>query len=51
MTAKKINTSHKGRRCKYPNCKRVLSIYNHEPHCHVHLIKLSAQVQLKAAER
>ena len=37
MTAKKILTSHKGRKCKYPDCRRLLSIYNHSPYCHVHL--------------
>ena len=36
----KILTSHKGRKCKYPGCHRVLSIYNHEVNCHVHLNRL-----------
>lgn len=34
---KKIKTSHKGRICKFPPCKHVLSIYNHEEYCHIHL--------------
>lgn len=34
---KKIRTSHKGRICKFPHCKRILSIYNHEVYCHIHL--------------
>ena len=40
MSAKKITTSHKGRKCKHPNCSRVLSIYNHNVLCHAHLNKL-----------
>ncbi|MBU1125155.1 MAG: hypothetical protein KKC84_03940 [Candidatus Omnitrophica bacterium] len=34
---KKVKTSHKGRKCKFPHCKQILSIYNHEAYCHVHL--------------
>ncbi|MDD2688950.1 MAG: hypothetical protein PHT41_02200 [Candidatus Omnitrophica bacterium] len=34
---KKVRTSCKGRRCKFPRCKHILSIYNHEAYCHVHL--------------
>ncbi|MDD2680370.1 MAG: hypothetical protein PHO03_06200 [Candidatus Omnitrophica bacterium] len=34
---KKIRTSLKGRKCKFPHCKHILSIYNHESYCHVHL--------------
>jgi len=34
---KKIKTSHKGRVCKFPHCKQILSIYNHEAYCHIHL--------------
>jgi hypothetical protein len=34
---KKVRTSHKGRKCKFPRCKQVLSIYNHEEYCHIHL--------------
>jgi len=34
---KKIKTSSKGRKCKFPHCKHILSIYNHESYCHVHL--------------
>lgn len=41
MATAKIIASHKGRRCKFPGCKRMLSIYNHEVHCHVHLGKLA----------
>ncbi|HTZ11228.1 MAG TPA: hypothetical protein VMD04_02465 [Candidatus Margulisiibacteriota bacterium] len=34
---KKVKTSPKGRRCKFPHCHHTLSIYNHEAYCHVHL--------------
>jgi len=34
---KKIKTSGKGRKCKFLHCKHILSIYNHESYCHVHL--------------
>ncbi len=33
---KKVKTSHKGRKCRFPNCKQILSIYNHEALCYVH---------------
>ena len=41
MSTKKITTAHKGRRCKFPGCKRILSIYNHDVNCHIHLNRLS----------
>jgi len=34
---KKVKTSQKGRKCRYPHCKHILSVYNHELYCHVHL--------------
>ncbi len=37
---KKVKTSHKGRKCKFLHCKQILSIYNHEEYCHVHLGQL-----------
>jgi len=43
---KKIKTSPKGRVCAYPNCKQILSIYNHKPYCHIHLRKKVAQKDL-----
>jgi len=33
----KVKVSHKGRKCKFLHCKHVLSIYNHEEYCHIHL--------------
>ena len=34
--AKELKTSAGGRKCMYPHCKNLLSIYNHENYCHVH---------------
>ncbi|MHC4639764.1 MAG: hypothetical protein ACYTBP_16685 [Planctomycetota bacterium] len=33
---KKLKTSANDRKCVFPGCKQILSIYNHEIHCHVH---------------
>ena len=33
---KKLKTSAEGRQCKFPDCDRLLSIYNHETYCRVH---------------
>ena len=32
-----MKTSPQHRKCKYPDCNNILSIYNHEAHCNVHL--------------
>ena len=32
-----IKTSASHRKCKYPLCDNILSIYNHEEYCNVHL--------------
>jgi len=45
---KKIRTSGKGRQCKYPHCKQILNIYNHEIYCHVHLGKVDLKEKTKA---
>ncbi|OPY58616.1 MAG: hypothetical protein A4E57_04826 [Syntrophorhabdaceae bacterium PtaU1.Bin034] len=45
---KKAKTSHKGRICKFPKCKNVLSIYNHETYCHIHLNCTGAAYKKKA---
>lgn len=51
MAAKPLLTSHKGRKCKYPGCKNILSIYNHEAQCHIHLNKSSSKMQLLLNEK
>ncbi len=40
---KALKTSAEGRKCKFPHCKCILSIYNHEDYCHVHWDKMSQQ--------
>jgi hypothetical protein len=35
--AKTLKTSAPGRKCMFPHCTQILSIYNHESYCHVHL--------------
>jgi hypothetical protein len=37
VNIKKVRTSCKGRKCKFPHCKQTLNIYNHEIYCHLHL--------------
>jgi len=39
--AKKLKTSPKNRKCNYPDCEHLLSIYNHEDYCHVHRDKMA----------
>ena len=51
MSTVKIVASHKGRKCKYPGCKRLLSIYNHEALCHVHLMKESGKLASMVSEK
>jgi len=34
---KPLKTSVKGRKCMYPECKCILSIYNNEAYCHIHI--------------
>jgi len=37
---KPLKTSLDGRKCEFPGCKCILSIYNHEAFCHVHRDKV-----------
>jgi len=41
--AKTLKTSADDRKCEFPDCKRTLSIYNHEPYCHVHREQVSLE--------
>jgi hypothetical protein len=45
--AKTLKTSPEGRRCKFPNCQRLLSIYNHASYCRVHLEKALSEEKPK----
>ena len=31
-----LKTSADNRKCMFPNCTHILSIYNHETYCHIH---------------
>lgn len=33
---KTLKTSADNRKCMFPNCPRILSIYNHDVYCHIH---------------
>ncbi|MBN1972824.1 MAG: hypothetical protein JW787_04250 [Sedimentisphaerales bacterium] len=44
---KVLKTSAEGRKCAYPNCNRILSIYNHESYCHIHREKEAQSVRLQ----
>ena len=44
---KALKTSAEGRKCLFPHCKRILSIYNHEVFCHVHRYQMSQEQKLK----
>jgi len=34
---KPLKASPEGRKCMFPNCTHILSIYNHEAYCRIHL--------------
>jgi len=40
---KTLKTSADGRKCMFPKCKRLLSIYNHETYCHIHRDQVSLE--------
>ncbi|MCJ7778549.1 MAG: hypothetical protein MUP16_09575 [Sedimentisphaerales bacterium] len=44
---KTLKTSATGRKCTFPNCTHILSIYNHEAYCHIHRDKVSKEQKLK----
>jgi hypothetical protein len=43
---KKLKTSANDRECAFPDCKQILSIYNHEKYCHVHRDKMAEKQKL-----
>lgn len=47
---KKIKVSRKGRMCKFPHCRIILSIYNHDCFCNLHQDKMDMQAVLKTAK-
>jgi hypothetical protein len=44
---KPLKTSLDGRKCKFPGCMCILSIYNHEDFCHVHRDKVFQEQKMK----
>ena len=42
---KLLKTSPDGRKCEFPGCKCILSIYNHEAFCRVHREKVLQEEQ------
>lgn len=44
---KKVKVSPRGRICKFPHCRIILSIYNHNTFCNLHLDKMEASTILK----
>jgi hypothetical protein len=42
-----IKESAEGRICKFPDCHKLLSIYNHQEYCHVHIEDMPAKSALK----
>ncbi len=35
-----LKTSAEGRKCMFPHCTHILSIYNHKSYCHIHLSQM-----------
>lgn len=47
MAKKALKTSEEGRVCQFPQCGRLLSIYNHQPYCRIHLEKMTESTKPK----
>ena len=45
---KKIEISAEGRKCMFPNYKRILSVYNHGAYCHIHLEQIANEQTSKS---
>ena len=48
---KTLKTSANDRKCVFPGCTYILSIYNHEKYCHVHRDQMAEGQKLKTAYR
>lgn len=48
---KMLKTSADNRKCMFPNCENILSIYNHEPYCHIHRDHLPLERNSKTQTR
>jgi hypothetical protein len=49
--AKMLKTSAEGRKCKYPHCTVILSIYNHQEYCRIHREQMVQQDKTKQSIR
>lgn len=47
--AKQLKTSADNRMCMFPDCKQILSIYNHAEYCHVHRDRMADKQKTKTA--
>ena len=47
---KKIKIARKGRICKFPHCRIILSVYNHQPYCNLHQDKIGEMAVLKMSK-
>ncbi|MGD9109439.1 MAG: hypothetical protein PVG93_00730 [Phycisphaerales bacterium] len=48
---KALKTSTRDRKCAFPGCTNVLSIYNHEDYCHIHRDQMSEKKKRQAPYR
>jgi hypothetical protein len=48
---KMLKTSAEGRKCTFPRCTHILSIYNHEAYCHIHLDQVPQEQKPKSLTR
>ncbi|MHB0946622.1 MAG: hypothetical protein ACYC3B_05590 [Sedimentisphaerales bacterium] len=48
---KMLKTSSDNRKCLFPHCTRILSIYNHQAYCHTHLNQLPLEQRARAETR
>ena len=44
---KMLKTSAEGRKCMFPHCTNILSIYNHEDYCRIHLVQILQEQKTK----
>lgn len=44
---KPLKTSVEGRKCIFPECKCILSIYNNEAYCHMHREQMAQKAMPK----
>ena len=47
MGKKMLKISAEGRKCMFPHCTNILSIYNHEAYCHIHRGKVPQEQKPK----